>query len=146
MLRIGVLFISKTLPYSFCACVRNTYKIVTFVIGKMKMVSFSLFLDAFPPRPKMPFRQRHVPINIYNICKGHFGSRGEASKNKLKDTNFIFLMTNDTILGVFRTNAQKEYGNVLKIKSTPILNILALLFFLKQAMHLLKVWPKRHPV
>ena len=50
MLRIGMLFIyKKTLPYSFCPCVRNTPKIVTFVIGKMKMVSFSLFLDAFPP-------------------------------------------------------------------------------------------------
>ena len=36
------------------------------------MVSFSLFLDAFPPRPKMPFEQWHVAINIYNICKGHF--------------------------------------------------------------------------
>ena len=38
-------------------------------------------------------------------------------------------MTNDTILGVFRTHAQKECGNVLEIKSTPILNILALLHF-----------------
>ena len=78
----------------------------------------------------MPFGQRHVAINIYNICKGHFGSRGgKASKNKLKDTNFIFLMTNGTILGVFRMHAQKEYGNVLEMKSTPILNILALLLF-----------------
>ena len=78
----------------------------------------------------MPFGQRHVAINIYNICKGHFGSRGgKASTNKLKDTVFIFLMTNETILGVFRTYAQKEYGNVLEMKSTPILNIVALLFF-----------------
>ena len=38
-------------------------------------------------------------------------------------------MTNDTILGVFRTHAQKEYGNLLKMKSTPILNILAILLF-----------------
>ena len=76
----------------------------------------------------MPFGQRHVAININNICKGHFGSRGGgASKNKLRDTNFIFLMTNDTILGVFRMHAQKEYGNVLEMKSTPILNISALL-------------------
>ena len=49
MLRIGVLFISKTFSYSYCACVRNTPKIVTFVIEKMKLVSFSLFIDAFPP-------------------------------------------------------------------------------------------------
>ena len=138
-----MLFISKTLPYSLSACVQNTPKIVMFVIGKMKMVSFRLFLDAFPPRPKMLFGQRHVAINIYNICKGHFGSRGrKASKNKLKDTIFIFLMTNDTILGVFRTHAQKEYGNVLEMKSTPIINILALFLKTKLVMHLLKVWPK----
>ena len=89
MLRIGMLFISKNLPYSFCACVRNTPKSVTFVIGKMKLLSFSLFLDASPSRPKMPFGQRHVAIKNYNICKGHFGSRGETSINKLKDTSFI---------------------------------------------------------
>ena len=57
----------------------------------------------------MPFGQRHFAINIYNIRKGHLGSRGgKASKNKLKDTSYIFPMTNVTILGVFRTHAQKE--------------------------------------
>ena len=72
-------FISKKLRYSFCACVRNILKIVTFVIEKMKLASFSLFLDAFPPpppRPKMPFGQLNVAIKIYNICKGPLGSRG----------------------------------------------------------------------
>ena len=39
-------------------------------------------------------------------------------------------MTNVTILGVFRTHAQKEYGKVLEMKSTYILTILALSFFL----------------
>ena len=76
MLRIGVLFISQTLPYTFGACVRITPKIVTFVIGKMKLVSFSLFYMLSSSRPKMPFGQRHVAINIYSICKGHYGSRG----------------------------------------------------------------------
>ena len=38
-------------------------------------------------------------------------------------------MTNVTILGVFCTHAQKEYGKALEMKSTPILNILALLLF-----------------
>ena len=103
-----MLFISKTLPYSFCACVRNTPIIVTFVIGKMKLVSFSLFLDALPPRPKMPLT---YVVNVYSdmsLSKGHLGSRGAKHlKNKLKDTNFIFPMTNVTILGVFRTHAQK---------------------------------------
>ena len=69
-------FISKTLWYSFCACVRNILKSVTFVIEKMKLPSFSLFLDAFPPRPKMLFGQLNVAIQIYIICKGRLGSRG----------------------------------------------------------------------
>ena len=51
-------------------------KIVTFVIEKMKLASFSFFLDAFPPRPKMPFGQLNGAIQIYNICKGRLGSRG----------------------------------------------------------------------
>ena len=49
---------------------------MTFVIEKMKLASFSLFLDASPPRPKMPFGQLNVAIQIYNICKGRLGSRG----------------------------------------------------------------------
>ena len=70
-------FLFETLWYSFCACVRNILKIVTFAIEKMKLALFSLFLDAFPPRPKMPFGQLNVAIQIYNICKGRLGSRGE---------------------------------------------------------------------
>ena len=77
-------FISKTLRYSFCACVRNILKFVTFVIEKMKLVSFSLFLDAFPPpRPKMPFGQLNVAIQIYNIyiyVKGVLGLGGERGR------------------------------------------------------------------
>ena len=71
----------------------------------------------------MPFGQRHVAISVYNICKGHFGSRGESSKNELKDTIFSFPMTNFIIFGVFRMHAQKEYGKVFGMKSTYILNI-----------------------
>ena len=78
----------------------------------------------------MPFT---YVVNVYSdmsLSKRHLGSRGsKASKNKLKDTSFIFPMTNATISGVFRTHAQKEYGKVWKMKSTPILNILALLLF-----------------
>ena len=77
-------FIFEILRYSFCACVRNILKIVTFVIEKMKLTSFSLFLDAFPPppppRPKMPFGQLNVAIQIYNICKGRLWSRGESGR------------------------------------------------------------------
>ena len=76
MSRIGVLFIFKTLPYSFCTFLENVHKLVTFVIDKMKLVSFSLFLDAFPPRPKMPFT---YVVNVYSVMslfKGYFESRG----------------------------------------------------------------------
>ena len=69
-------FFFETLRYSFCACVRNILKIVTFAIEKMKLASFSVFLDASPPRPKMPFGQLNVALQIYNICKGRLGSRG----------------------------------------------------------------------
>ena len=70
-------------------------------------------------------------VNVYSdmsLSKGDLGSRGwgEASKNKLKDTIFIFPMTNVTVLGVFRTHAQKEYGKVWEMKSIHILRILAL--------------------
>ena len=62
--------------------------------------------------------------------KGILGLGGKASKNKRKDTIFIFLMTNVTLLGVFRTHAQKEYGKVWEMKSIPIINILALYFYI----------------
>ena len=71
-----MLFISKTLPYNFCACVRNTPKSVSFVIRKMKLVSFSLFLDAFPPIPKMPFTYVVNAYSDMSLSKGHLGSRG----------------------------------------------------------------------
>ena len=60
----------------------------------------------------MPFT---YVVNVYSdmsLSKGHLGSRGggggKASKNKLKETIFNFPMTNVTILGLFRTHAQKE--------------------------------------
>ena len=64
---------------------------------------------------------------------------GGASKNKLKDTSLIFPLTNITILGLFRMHAKKEYGKVLEMKSTYILNVFCTFILLKQAMHILKV-------
>ena len=61
-----MLFISKTLPYSFCACVRNTPKIVKFVIGKMKLVSFSLCLGALPLDPKCILH--NYVVNVLATC------------------------------------------------------------------------------
>ena len=73
-------------------------------------------------------------IGTFHCQNGILGQvgvgEGEASRNKLKDAScFIFSMTNVTILIIFRTRAQKEYHKVLEIKSTLILNILALLLF-----------------
>ena len=57
----------------------------------------------------MPFT---YVVNVYrdmSLSKGHLGSwGGKASKNKLKETIFNFPMTNVTILGVFRTHAQRN--------------------------------------
>ena len=73
-----------------------------------------------------------IYIATIKCPKGTLGVRGKASKNKVKDTNFIFSMTNIIILSIFRTHAQKEYCKVLEMKGTYILNIfiiLALLLF-----------------
>ena len=64
-------------------------------------------------------------VNVYSnmsLSKGHLGSRrGGGFKNKLKDTSFIFPMTNVTILGKFRTHAQKDTVRFWIMKSTYIL-------------------------
>ena len=67
-------------------------------------------------------------IETYHCPKGILGLGGRASKIKLKDTSFIFSMTNATILSIFRDHAQKEYRKALEM-STSIFNILALLLF-----------------
>ena len=67
------------------------------------------------------------------MSKGHLGSRGEgggeASNNKLKDTNSTFPVTNVTILSIFRTHVHEGYCIVLEMNSTSILYSLALLLF-----------------
>ena len=78
-------FLFETVRYSFCACVQNILKIVTFAIEKMKLASFSFFLDAFPHKPKMPFGQLNAAIQIYNICKGRLGSRGGGGRGCISE-------------------------------------------------------------
>ena len=69
-------FVSKTLQYSLCACVRNILKIVMFVIENMKLVSFTLFLDAFPLDPRCPL-DILTSLYKYTTCvKGVLGLRG----------------------------------------------------------------------
>ena len=94
MLGIGVLFICQTVPYSFCACVRNTPKIWKDEIGVFQFIS-----RYFPTRPKMPFGQRHDAIIIYNICKGHFGSRAGKHLKQTKRHQFHCLIAR-TLHGV----------------------------------------------
>ena len=61
----------------------------------MKLASFSLFLDAFPPRPKMPFGQLNVAIQIYIICKGRLGSRVGGGKGVVLAKEDIKYLTKD---------------------------------------------------
>ena len=92
------------------------------------MSSFA-YTTPFPPRPKTPFTRVVYLYNDVHLSKGHLGSGGEASKNKLNDTSFIFSMTNITILSIFCTHAQKEYCKGLETKGIYILNNLVLLLF-----------------
>ena len=70
-------FISKTLRYSFCACVRNILKIVTFVIEKMKLAFFSLFLGAFPPLdPRCPLDNKMSLYKYITYVNGVLGLGG----------------------------------------------------------------------
>ena len=59
-------FVSKTLQYSLCACVRNILKIVMFGIEKVKLVSFNLFLDAPETQGALWTIERHY-INIQHV-------------------------------------------------------------------------------
>ena len=97
------------------------------------MSSFAYTTPSPPPlRPKTPFTHVVYSYNDVQLSKVHLGSKGgggEASKNKLKDTSFIFSMTKITILSIFRTHAQKEYCKVLETKGIYILDHLVLLLF-----------------
>ena len=97
-------------------------------------VFFGLY-NPFPPSPRPEMSFKNV-VNVYSgiyLPKGNleFRGGGGASKNKLKYASFIIPMTNVTTLSIFRTHAQKDYRKTLEMKSTSILNILALLLFEK---------------
>ena len=78
----------------------------------------------------MPFTHVVYLYDDVQLSKGHLGSGGGgASKKKLKDTSFIFSMTNNKIVSIFRTHAQKEYCKVLETKGIYIFNNLVLLLF-----------------
>ena len=93
------------------------------------LVSSLASTTPFPPRPQTPLTYVVYVYSDMSLSKGHLGSRGKASKNKLKDTSFTFPVTNVTILSIFRTHAQEGYCKVLEMNSTSILYSLALLLF-----------------
>ena len=93
------------------------------------MSSFAYTTPPPPLDPRRPLHMLYICIGTFNYPKGILGLGGKASKNKLKDASFIFLMTDVVILSIFHTHAQKEYRKVLEIKSTYFHNILALLLF-----------------
>ena len=115
-------------------CNKNDHLAKWSIFCQIFDVFFRLY-NPFPPPPPPPLDRRrtlhmlYICIATFNCPKGILGLGGKASKNKLKDVSFIFSMTNVTILSIFRTHAQKEYRKVSKMKSTYILNILALLLF-----------------
>ena len=59
-----------------------------------------------PPPPPLdqwqPLRMLYMFIATYHCPMGFFGVVGGGITNKLKDTRFIFSMTNITILSIFR--------------------------------------------
>ena len=46
-----------------------------------------------PPRPKMPFGQLNVAIQIYNICKWRLGSRGGGGEGVVEAKEDIKYLT-----------------------------------------------------
>ena len=81
-----MLFISKTLRYSTLGRVRNTLKTVTFVIGKMKLVSLSFCLDASPsPLTQDALWTALCRYKHIQQCKGRLGSRGGKGVAQAKE-------------------------------------------------------------
>ena len=82
MLRIELLCKSKLFGIPSAHAYGLHTKIVTFLIEKIKLVSFSLFLDASPPTPLLDPRcplDNDMPLNTYTTyVKGVFGLGGKG--------------------------------------------------------------------
>ena len=57
-----------------------------------------------PPPPRPPLYM----LCLYDVTTFH-RPKGILAQNKLKDSNFIFPMTNIIYLWIFRTHGQEEY-------------------------------------
>ena len=73
-----------------------------------------------PLDPRRPLHMLYIYIATFNCHKGILDLGGKASKIKLKDLNFLFSMTNVSILSIFRAHARKEYRKIEKLKGTYI--------------------------
>ena len=94
----------------YLRCIKCSYNNVAKGIRVLDKKAIFGFQEKF--HASKSFRKTY-PLKATCGCpKGICGLGGKASKNKLKDTSFIFLMTNVTILGVYRSHAQKEYSKV----------------------------------
>ena len=115
-------YVFKHLMYN-----KNDHLAKQSIFDRCLMSSLASTTPSPPPRPKTPFTYVVSVYSDMSLSNGHLGSRGEASKNKLKATSFTFPVTNVTILSIFRTHAQEGYCKVLEMNSTSILYSLALL-------------------
>ena len=71
---------------SFCACVQKMLRYVTFAMGKVKLMSFSLVLDASTPPPFDPrcLLDTEMSLHTYTtFVKGNLG-QGGGVLNKLQ--------------------------------------------------------------
>ena len=65
----------------------------------------------------MPFGQRHLAKNIYDICKGHFGSRGGGESIYKQTERHQFHLFNDKrhnfrfVLYACAVGIQEGFGN-----------------------------------
>ena len=113
--------------YSWC-----TIKTTILQSGQFLSDDWCLLPLIQPLSPLDPRRHLHM-LYIYimasNCPNGILGLGEGASKNKLKDTSFIFSMINIIILSIFRTHAQKEYCKVLETNGIYIVNNQVLLLF-----------------
>ena len=55
----------------------------------------------------MPFGQRHVAINIYNICKGHLGSK---TLGQFENLVFVIMSTRENVRLIARCSSLSSYS------------------------------------
>ena len=75
-----------------------------YIFVRRFMSSFA-YTTPYPLNPRRPLHMLYIYIMTFICPNGILGLEGKASKNKLKDTSFIFSMTNITISSKYCTHA-----------------------------------------